>query len=79
MKLADAAVAELYNVDRVIGEEPKTHGEGNFLRMENPYSLSDEGPESMFKQAGGSRRKRQRSKRIYRKRRLTRRRGRRHH
>jgi hypothetical protein len=75
MKLADAAVAELYNADRIVGEEPKAQSEGNFLRMENPYSLSDEGPKSMFKQAGGGRR----SRRVRRKRKATKRRGRRHH
>lgn len=79
MKLADELVAELYNADRVIGEEPKARGEENFLRMENPYSLSDKGPESMFKQAGGRRKATRRSRLLLRKRKATKRRGRRHH
>lgn len=68
MSLPDRIVAELYNLDRVIGEEPKSRGEEDFLRIENPYSLSDEGPESMFKQAGGGRRrKHRRSRRVNRR------------
>ena len=75
MRLADEMVAELYNANRIVGEEPVAQSESNFLRMENPYSLSDEGPESMFKQAGG----RRRSRRLHRKRKATKRKGRRHY
>jgi hypothetical protein len=75
MRLADEQVAELYNSSRIMGEEPKYRSEENFMRIENPYSLSNEGPGSMFKQAGGSRRKTRRTRRS----RKSTRRNRRHH
>lgn len=58
MSLADKKVAELYDFDVVVGASPTSkYAEKNVKILENPYSLSDEGPESMFKQQGGRRRR----------------------
>ena len=58
MKIADDEVAKLYGFDVVIGGEPtQKYAEKNVKVLENPYSLSDKGPESMFKQTGGRRRR----------------------
>lgn len=77
--MADADVVRLYGFDEILGGAPAAvYSERNVKYLENPYSLSDEGQQniSMFKQAGGSRRKRRATRR---RQRSTKRRGRRHY
>jgi hypothetical protein len=64
MKITDDDVMKLYGFDTIVGDDQRSvYVERNVKVLENPYSLSDEGPKSMFKIQNGGRRSRKVSRR----------------